>query len=642
MPRVQLRLPAFAAVRLPLLAAMVAVWVGWQCPAAGQSPAATRPSSAPARAADGQAKPDDVSIVSLLDALEPGQIDARLSGWLADPATVDQLVRILEPGQGVDRARQRLLEALARTPESLPVAIQQALVRSAVAHAAAAAEVRRFRDRLQAMQRRFAENTIDERLESQLIFWLRDEIPDVATTAIAELDRMISNRQTERITGPIRQQLRTLMESGGDARVRAEAVRILGQLRDQESIPIITRLLADGSEPDASVRLALLLAAGPLGVESALPALLDGLADPDSRRARAVARSAAQWVQVRGTGGAELDALARGLAQRWSDSSPADEDLRQSLISAMAAMAHPRYAVLLDPLRTSLTAESSVIRAGSVQALAALGRREDVQRICQALQDADPTVRRLAADVLGRHRHGSASLTALLHAAQSPVETDPAVREAAARAIGLRLQAEPGRERLAWIDQHLISPISPVTAQPVGQPAAITINAAQASLQERIFAALLEDASLPAEDPLTEGLLARAAVSAVLVNQFITARDRLARAGTASAEAMTAGILLEAMEDRTASAVDLAAAWLTPAGNGNGAPAEAARVDTAMQALQLACGLLSGSGQQARSEELAGEVLRRLKPAGEWKNRFAVLNGPPPTTAPASQPSRPS
>lgn len=138
------------------------------------------------------------------------------------------------------------------------------------------------RDKLQGLQQEF-----------DVYGYLSDLYPELspllAPNVLWVLAHLDSKRSIELLQGATQQNY---------AEVRAIAIELLARMRHRESIPLLSRGLADFSQP---VQISAAYAMAELGVRNATPALISLLADPDRRVSNATREAlAAIWGDVLG------------------------------------------------------------------------------------------------------------------------------------------------------------------------------------------------------------------------------------------------------------------------------------------------------------------------------------------------------
>ena len=210
-----------------------------------------------------------------------------------------------------------------------------------------------------------------------------------------------------------------------DAGVRREAARALARLKDRRATPALVRALADS---DQTVRFYAAYALGEVRAPSAADALLAALGDPAW-----TVRDQAAWA-LRELGDPALAGrVAEALRAGKADADHALWLLRH--LGGREGVAH---------LASLLEAEDADLRLRAVRAMAETKAPACVEPLIRAIEDPTPAVRGAAVEALadlGDDR-AQAALAGL-----AKRETDPAVREAAAKAV-LRLAMHD--DLLAW------------------------------------------------------------------------------------------------------------------------------------------------------------------------------------------------
>lgn len=303
-------------------------------------------------------------------------------------------------------------------------------------------------------RRRAASN---EQLQMDLLGpHLDAELPAVKLAALKIIgDYLILHQQLPDTLTP---KLLQLAEDN-DSSVRREATTILGDTRTTDAVPILLRRLE--VEPARDTLEAILLALGKTGGTDVLPALLTHVRSPAPWTARASASALARLLgrqNGNGSNAAELSDELRTqavatLRERFAETSTSQDELRQNLIRAMAAIADPSCMTLF----ASVLADSNdpELRRTAVKGLVALRKPEAADVLAGALSDQSPGVRAEIADGLGELGTTDSHITALLGRLNTQNESDTSVQDKAWQAVLAILDRRAAGAHLDFIEANI-------------------------------------------------------------------------------------------------------------------------------------------------------------------------------------------
>jgi HEAT repeat protein len=219
------------------------------------------------------------------------------------------------------------------------------------------------------------------------------------------------------------------MISDSSPKVRMSVAGALAAVNDATALdPLLNQLV---QESDPNVRSAIAKALGPIMDPRAADALLALLRDPSPQ----AVVSAANALKQLGPKLRDDPALARRTANELRiafesrQPTPANEEVRQALIGAMAPL---RQEDLLDMFKSLLAVqkgESPEIRRAALGAIGDIGNPQVGGIIVSALDDKDKTVRLAAVKALGNSRTAADYADILVGRLEPNVEDDPSVRD---------------------------------------------------------------------------------------------------------------------------------------------------------------------------------------------------------------------
>lgn len=257
-------------------------------------------------------------------------------------------------------------------------------------------------------------------------------------------------------------EVRRLLETAKDPRVRVAALNALIEVPDPENVPAVLKQL---DAPDATVRHWAAYALGELDARSALPSLrarlqdrdplvrataataLAGLKDSESEPALlAMLNDPADSAQARVAAARALMALnSRSGAETYFDQlkrEDLDRETRLTYALALGATGEVRFAERLEP---NLSAGDFGQAFTAALALAGLGKSSGRALLLQALDHGDPFLRRYA--ILGLERHADPEVTRAL---SETAGDDPDVLVRILCAASLVASGHPEYRVLLW------------------------------------------------------------------------------------------------------------------------------------------------------------------------------------------------
>lgn len=293
-----------------------------------------------------------------------------------------------------------------------------------------------LRERLRSALEQIFAGTPEAGRETLLSGWLKDPLPLVQTAALAKLDSFISNRQPDRITPVLRDQLRGMLKTS-DPAVRAQTVSLLGTLRESQSAETMVALLA--KETDPTVKVELLFAISNLRVPQADELLVKALHEDSEVVVAGASRAIRQLIANKAVNGDNLPILGQALIARWKETKPDQPELRESLLSTLSVLlsndARTWSPLLADIFKSSVADASSEVKLAAVTGLgnlADLTSSDKVQKLlADALADKDARIRSAAADGLGRLSRSSEHFGLLVQRSVPETESDAGVRDRA-------------------------------------------------------------------------------------------------------------------------------------------------------------------------------------------------------------------
>lgn len=166
---------------------------------------------------------------------------------------------------------------------------------------------------------------------------------------------------------------------------RIDSVRALGELRDPRSIPVLVPWVLQAKRTPAE-QIAGITVLGRLGFQTPVPQLRSfaGSDDPAVRQAAVAALH-------------QIGAIGAG---DWMLRAKEDDDTLR--LNALASLGHLSHAEAAEALVLGLGHDKSLVRQAACIGLGRLGDKTHGEKLKIALTDADPMVRRYAAEAIAK------------------------------------------------------------------------------------------------------------------------------------------------------------------------------------------------------------------------------------------------
>jgi HEAT repeat protein len=302
-------------------------------------------------------------------------------------------------------------------------------------------EAQALRERLSRSLTELYEATPPAQRDAVLAGLLRDAISDVRLTALALVGKRA--QAAEPVSADLRAQVRSLW-SDSEPRVRLGAVQLTVTLGDAQVQPYIDALKTEDS---VLVRAGLIAGLGHLRDAKGLDAVVAELRD--SRYDAVAAAAANALARIAGKQALDHTRQAQVLgvlverykqAARHSDGLP----LREGLLTAIGAVGQKESLAIL---REALNDSGATVRQAAADALARIGSPDAADLLVPLLADQDRGVRQsaiAAMAAIGEYKH----VEAVLHRTEPAVETDAAVCQQARDAV-VAILAKVSDDRLA-------------------------------------------------------------------------------------------------------------------------------------------------------------------------------------------------
>ncbi len=293
----------------------------------------------------------------------------------------------------------------------------------AAVNAALGAENERLRKRLAETVLTLYTATPLAQRDAMLLGILKDSLADLRLAGAKIIELNLANNVE--ISKDIRVQVRSML-ADTDSRVRSASASLAAALADAEAVTVLLDRLA--AEDCSSVRLAILKSLGQLQDARALPTVL---AELQSRSEESAAAASAALAKIAGnkplTGPQRTEAIKALLDRYCQAGTGVSESLRESLLKAMGAVGDKDF---LPVLREALKDSGATIRLAAVEGLRTFSAGDVGADLEKLLGDPDRGVRQatiIAVSKLG----GRGSLSQLLRQTDAAVEQDSAVRQQA-------------------------------------------------------------------------------------------------------------------------------------------------------------------------------------------------------------------
>ncbi|MHC4982625.1 MAG: HEAT repeat domain-containing protein [Planctomycetota bacterium] len=281
--------------------------------------------------------------------------------------------------------------------------------------------------------------TPPERRDAMLIGLLQDPIADVKLVGISLISASVAS--AAKVEPAAIEEARKLL-SDKDLRVRISAAALAGSAADAKAVaPLLERLAV---EEDPEARRVVLTSLGQLQEPSAVPAVLKEIVSEEDKVAAAAAialeRIAAKHSPAGKTNGKAAEAiLGRYASARTAERSDDVVALLEALLRAMGALGRKEF---VPVVKEALKDKAAMIRLAAVNSLGQLGDDASASAVVPLLGDADRGVRQAAIVVLGK-LGGVSYVESIIDRTRVSSEPDAAVRQQAGEvAIRILQQAE--------------------------------------------------------------------------------------------------------------------------------------------------------------------------------------------------------
>jgi len=282
--------------------------------------------------------------------------------------------------------------------------------------------------------------------EAKLAQWLSDPVAEYRLCALGLIREQITEGNAP--APPIREAVKNAF-TDASARVRIDALEIIGNLKDPNDTAAVLKLLP--GERDATVRETILRVLGRLENPAALPALVEELADPTT--APACVRQAAQSLGAIGAQGrVEPERIAPAvepLKKRFESAPDGDLRLKEALLAAMASIGDPAFT---SDFVDNLSVDAPELVLAAIRGIKTVGARDHLDRLIAHLTHVDPRVRQRSAEAVGV-LGDQAALDALFNRLSPNVESNEGVRDAAWDGFRAILARSPADVRLQWANR---------------------------------------------------------------------------------------------------------------------------------------------------------------------------------------------
>ena len=258
----------------------------------------------------------------------------------------------------------------------------------------------------------------------KLLTFLGDDLPEIRALGLELTNALITDRKE------ISQEIKTRlveMVADPDPGLRQKVAAMVGDLRLPEAEPKLLEVLA--RELDYRARAAEVDAIGRLDGVSALPALLTCLADDAAPVVGSAAMALAAVSRRMPEDTQATVSIATALLARYKLVPPADVDLREKLLEAMARLGaesfRPVFRALIVP------DQPARIRRAAIIGLGTYGDAPAANEVRPFVTSTDPEIRLAAVQAMGPCGRTMEDLESLAGRLDSTSEADPAVRERA-------------------------------------------------------------------------------------------------------------------------------------------------------------------------------------------------------------------
>lgn len=244
----------------------------------------------------------------------------------------------------------------------------------------------------------------------------------------------------------LRDRARALLQSD-EPQIRATAVRAVASFRDPADAPRFLELLTDVR--DEVVARALINGLGYVGGANSVDTLIKMVQLENTACATEAAAALGRLVERGVLPDDAHDRVAQALIEAFGATASRDVALRERLLWAMEVLADDRFAAVFAASLDE--GEAVVVRLAALRGLAALGEPGSAEALLAAMNDEDPSVRKLAVTTLAQVGTTDAHLSALWQHLNPEFEPDENVRQEVTR-VTLDLLARKSAEEIQhWV-----------------------------------------------------------------------------------------------------------------------------------------------------------------------------------------------
>ncbi len=297
--------------------------------------------------------------------------------------------------------------------------------------------------RLREFQREALRSLPLEQRDAKLTEWIDDPVGAVQAAALGIIKARISD-EGRRPDGEMLTRIMRMLDHSSPP-LRREALSILQTLNNPAVVGAI--LERRRLEDDLPTRQAIFQALGRLGSASAVPALVEEIADDTSDAAGVREAATALAAIASGLPTREPLNLAIGpLSRRWQSTPTTDTGLRASLLSAMAGVADNGFR---EAFLQAVESDDPAVAQASIRGLLTLKDTSKLPRIAILASHVDPRVRLAAIETIGGLGRSDADLELLVNHLHRATEPNELVSHAAWRGFRSLLanRAIPDRVR---------------------------------------------------------------------------------------------------------------------------------------------------------------------------------------------------
>jgi len=296
--------------------------------------------------------------------------------------------------------------------------------------------------RIRNLQRELFRVLTPEHKEAKLVAWLNDPMVVVQATALT----IIRSRMADEGKRPEGAVLDALLQklAQGPRPLRPEVLEIVQNLHDPRIVGSVLAQL--DQEGDPTFRSLLFRALGKLNNPTAVPALIQEIASPESlpdcvREAAAALGRVASQSDVDEWGSAAVDALK----SRNETVSPEAVPLRAALLEAMAGVGERAFTV---EFLAAVETDNTAILRPAIRGIQAVGDRSKLPRLRALTAHPDLLVRLAALEAVGALGYEDADVECLLTRLNPAIEMDVLATDAAWRGFLAILSNRPVDQRL--------------------------------------------------------------------------------------------------------------------------------------------------------------------------------------------------